>query len=77
VYNRHIGIYAYRASTLKELASKSQPEIEKFEKLEQLRAIWLGYRISMLSWSNALYVGIDTAEDVERVRKILNKKGNT
>jgi len=76
-YNRHVGIYAYKVSTLRHLASSSQCGIEKFEKLEQLRAVWLGYRISMMNWSKALHGGIDTADDLERVRKILNKKGDT
>lgn len=74
-YNRHVGIYAYRVSVLIKLASTSQCDIEKLEKLEQLRAVWLGYRISMMAWPKVLQGGIDTVDDVERVRKILNKKG--
>jgi 3-deoxy-manno-octulosonate cytidylyltransferase (CMP-KDO synthetase) len=75
-YNRHVGIYAYRASVLKKVASTSQCEIEKIEKLEQLRAIWLGYSICMMSWSEDLHGGVDTEIDVERVRKSLNKRGS-
>ena len=75
-YNRHIGIYAYRGSVLKKLASTSQCDIEKLEKLEQLRAVWLGYSISMMSWPVALDGGVDTADDVERVKKFLNKRDN-
>ena len=75
-YNRHVGIYAYRASVLKKVVSTSQCEIEKLEKLEQLRAIWLGYSISLMSWPEALHGGVDTADDVERVKKILNKQGD-
>jgi len=74
-YNRHVGIYAYRASVLKKLASTSQCDIEKLEKLEQLRAVWLGYSICMMSWPEALHGGVDTADDVERLKIILNKKG--
>jgi len=74
-YNRHVGIYAYRVSVLIKLASTSQCDIEKLEKLEQLRAVWLGYRIPMMAWPKVLQGGIDTVDDVERVRKILNKKG--
>lgn len=73
-YNRHIGIYAYRGSVLKKLASTPQCDIEKLEKLEQLRAVWLGYSISMMSWPVALDGGVDTANDVERVKKILNNR---
>lgn len=75
-YNRHVGIYAYRASVLKKLASSSQCDMEKLEKLEQLRAVWLGYSICMMSWSEDVHGGVDTEMDVERVRKILNKRGS-
>jgi 3-deoxy-manno-octulosonate cytidylyltransferase (CMP-KDO synthetase) len=75
-YNRHVGIYAYRGSVLKKLASTSQCDIEKLEKLEQLRAVWLGYSISMMSWQASLDGGVDTADDVGRVKKILKKKGD-
>lgn len=76
-YNRHVGIYAYRLSVLKKLVSTPQCDIEKFEKLEQLRAVWLGYRISMMAWPNDLHGGVDTVDDVERVRKKFNTKGDT
>jgi 3-deoxy-manno-octulosonate cytidylyltransferase (CMP-KDO synthetase) len=56
------------------LASTSQCDIEKLEKLEQLRAVWLGYSISMMSWQTSLDGGVDTADDIERVKKILNKR---
>lgn len=75
-YNRHVGIYAYRASVLKKLASSSHCDMEKLEKLEQLRAVWLGYSICMMSWSEYLHGGVDTEVDVQRVRKILNKRGS-
>ena len=71
-YNRHVGIYAYRASVLEKLAASSQCDMEKLEKLEQLRAVWLGYSICMMSWPASLDGGVDTADDVERVKKILN-----
>jgi 3-deoxy-manno-octulosonate cytidylyltransferase (CMP-KDO synthetase) len=75
-YNRHVGLYAYRASVLKKLASSSQCDMEKLEKLEQLRAVWLGYSICMMSWSEDLHGGVDTEVDVQRVRKSLNKRGS-
>lgn len=72
--NRHIGIYAYRASVLKKLASSSHCDMEKLEKLEQLRAVWLGYSICMMLWLDELHGGVDTEVDVQRVRKSLNKR---
>lgn len=44
--------------------------IEKFESLEQLRALWHGYRISVLILDENLPSGVDTAEDLERVRAV-------
>lgn len=66
---RHIGIYAFRASYLR-LYSKLEPaEIERFEALEQLRALWHGHRIAVAVTEHAPDAGVDTAEDLERVRR--------
>lgn len=73
-FNRHVGIYAYKASVLRELSNTPPCQSEKLEKLEQLRALWLGYHIEMLQWKQPLHAGVDTFDDVLRVRKILNKK---
>lgn len=70
-FKRHVGIYAYRGSLLKILSTSEPCEIEKIEKLEQLRALWLGHSISMMNWKNALHAGVDSKDDVTRVRKIL------
>lgn len=67
---RHIGIYAYRADFLKSYATLSPAGIETFEALEQLRALWHGYRISVAVTPDAPVTGVDTAEDLERVRRI-------
>ena len=48
--------------------------MEKLEKLEQLRAVWLGYSICMMLWLDELHGGVDTEVDVQRVRKSLNKR---
>lgn len=72
LYNRHIGIYAYRASVLTELSASSPSALERLEKLEQLRALWLGHSISMLNWLESVHAGVDCLDDVCRVRKILN-----
>jgi 3-deoxy-manno-octulosonate cytidylyltransferase (CMP-KDO synthetase) len=69
---RHIGIYAYRAEFLR-LYSRLEPAaIERFEALEQLRALWHGYRIAVAVTTCATEAGVDTAEDLERVRRIFS-----
>ena len=65
---RHIGIYAYRASFLKRYATLAPAPTEQFESLEQLRAMFHGYRIAVHIWDGALVPGVDTPEDLERVR---------
>ena len=67
---RHIGIYAYRAGFLKSYASLPPAGIETYEALEQLRALWHGYMISVAVTPDAPATGVDTAEDLERVRRI-------
>ena len=66
----HIGLYAYRAGFLKAFPKLAPAPIEKFESLEQLRALWHGYRISVLILDENLPSGVDTAEDLERVRAV-------
>ena len=65
---RHIGIYAYRASFLKRYASLAPAPTEQFESLEQLRAMFHGFSIAVHIWAGMLAPGVDTAEDLERVR---------
>lgn len=67
---RHIGIYAYRASFLKIYSGLKPAEIEQFEALEQLRAMWHGYRISVALTENAPAAGVDTEEDLFAVRRL-------
>ena len=66
---RHIGIYAYRVRFLREYASLEPTAVERTEALEQLRALAHGYRIVVALWAGALPPGVDTAEDLERVRR--------
>jgi 3-deoxy-manno-octulosonate cytidylyltransferase (CMP-KDO synthetase) len=68
---RHIGIYAYRAEFLSEYSRLSPAAIEQAEALEQLRALWHGYRISVAITKKAPHAGVDTAKDLERVRRLL------
>lgn len=67
---RHIGIYAYRAGFLRIYGRLEQAAIERFEALEQLRALWHGYRIAVAVTAHAPEAGVDTDEDLARVRRI-------
>ena len=67
---RHIGIYAYRARFLHLYHRLEPAAIERFEALEQLRALWHGYRIVVALSAYAPEAGVDTAEDLARVRRI-------
>jgi 3-deoxy-manno-octulosonate cytidylyltransferase (CMP-KDO synthetase) len=64
---RHIGIYAYRVSFLKAYPQLAASPLEAIENLEQLRALWHGYRIAVLPWAGAIAAGVDTAADLARV----------
>ena len=68
---RHIGIYAYRVGYLRKFSGLSQTPAERFEALEQLRALGHGHRIAIAFWSEPVEPGVDTAEDLARVRKLL------
>jgi len=69
---RHIGIYAYRTSFLRIYKQLQPAAIEQFEALEQLRALWYGYRIAVAMVDQAPVAGVDTEEDLQRVRRILS-----
>ncbi|WP_410499003.1 3-deoxy-manno-octulosonate cytidylyltransferase [Chitinibacter sp. S2-10] len=70
---RHIGIYAYRAGFLRAYAKLSASRLEDIEKLEQLRVLWHGYKIGVYRASQAPAAGVDTPEDLERVRAVFAK----
>ena len=65
---RHVGLYAYRAKTLAELAAQPPVRLESAESLEQLRALWLGIPIHVTTVAEAPGHGVDTAEDLARAR---------
>ena len=67
---RHIGIYGYRVGFLRKFPSLPQAPIEINEALEQLRALWHGYRIAVFVSPQAPGPGVDTPEDLERVRRL-------
>lgn len=65
---RHIGLYAYRVAFLRAYAAMAPAPIERFEALEQLRALWHGWRIAVAVTHAAPAAGVDTPADLERVR---------
>lgn len=68
---RHIGLYAYRADFLKKYPQLAVCQMEQQEALEQLRAMYYGYRIHVDVAKEDAGLGIDTQEDLEKVRKVL------
>lgn len=71
---RHIGIYGYRAHFLRAYRQLQACPLEQFEALEQLRALWHGYVIQVAIAADAPPAGVDTAEDLERVRQWLTSQ---
>jgi len=67
---RHIGIYGYRCGFLRRYPAMAAPAIERFEALEQLRALWHGHRIAVSVTNDAPEAGVDTPADLERVRQL-------
>jgi 3-deoxy-manno-octulosonate cytidylyltransferase (CMP-KDO synthetase) len=72
---RHLGIYAYRAAFLRDFKRLTAPAIERFEALEQLRALHAGYRISVAVTRGAPQSGIDTPQDLARVQAQWMRRG--
>ena len=68
-YLRHIGIYAYRAAFLHAYARLKPAPAEQAEALEQLRALWYGYQIAVYIAPETPPAGVDTPEDLERIRQ--------
>ncbi len=67
---RHIGIYAYRASFLRAFGKLTPAAIEQTESLEQLRALWHGYKIGVTITQDAPPSGVDTEADLQAARKL-------
>ena len=65
---RHVGLYGYRAGFLRRFVALAPAPLEQLEALEQLRALWHGERIAVHVSATAPGVGVDTPEDLERVR---------
>lgn len=68
---RHVGLYAYRAGFLRRFPNLAQPPLERIEALEQLRVLWHGERIAVHIATERPGPGVDTPDDLARVRALL------
>lgn len=71
---RHVGLYAYRVAFLKAYSGLAMAPSECCEALEQLRALWHGYRISVTCIDTVPTPGVDTPEDAVRMREVFDRK---
>ena len=69
---RHVGLYGYRVGFLRAFPKLAQAPIEVTESLEQLRAMWHGHRIAVHITAHSPGPGVDTPEDLARVRSLLS-----
>lgn len=67
---RHLGLYAYRVALLQDFVTWPQGQLEQIESLEQLRVLENGHRIAIANAQVSLPAGVDTAEDLERLRAL-------
>lgn len=67
---RHVGIYGYRASFLRAFPNLAHSPLEAMESLEQLRVLWHGHKIAVHVSAETPGPGVDTPEDLERVRRL-------
>jgi 3-deoxy-manno-octulosonate cytidylyltransferase (CMP-KDO synthetase) len=72
---RHIGLYAYRAGSLRAISAAPPCALEETEKLEQLRALWLGLRIIVEDAVEPPAPAVDTEEDLIKVRRYFERDG--
>ena len=68
IWYRHAGIYAYRVGFLQRFARLEPAPLERAESLEQLRALWHGYRIAVTVCAEEIPPGVDTPADLDEVR---------
>ena len=71
---RHVGLYAYRAGFLRRFAQLPAAPLEQLESLEQLRVLWHGERIAVHTSAERPGPGVDSAEDLARVRAIFSAR---
>lgn len=70
---RHVGIYSYRVGFLRQFPQLPQAPVEVTEALEQLRALWHGHRIAVHISPDAPGPGVDTPEDLAKVRALVGR----
>jgi 3-deoxy-manno-octulosonate cytidylyltransferase (CMP-KDO synthetase) len=70
---RHVGLYAYRAGFLRRFPHLPATPLEQHESLEQLRALAHGFGIVVIELPGALPPGVDTTDDLERVRALIGR----
>jgi 3-deoxy-manno-octulosonate cytidylyltransferase (CMP-KDO synthetase) len=75
-FRKHTGLYVYRRDVLLKFAQWSRSELERLESLEQLRALEHGVRIRVIKASTSS-IGVDTNEDLERVRRIVEEEASS
>lgn len=73
-YFRHVGLYAYRCGFLREYVDRQPCRLEELESLEQLRALWFGYRIHVAQAAVEPIAGVDTEADLLRVDAALRRQ---
>lgn len=73
---RHIGIYAYRAGFLRRFPTLEPAPLERIESLEQLRVLWHGGRIAVHACAHPPGPGVDTQEDLDRVRALMASRAS-
>ena len=73
---RHYGLYAYRVDFLTRYPTLAGAPIERFEALEQLRALWHGYKIVVEITTGTPAPGVDTPADLEQARAIYARRGD-
>ncbi|MBI5890381.1 MAG: 3-deoxy-manno-octulosonate cytidylyltransferase [Nitrosomonadales bacterium] len=73
---RHVGIYAYRASFLRDFGKLTPTPLEQIESLEQLRALYYGYKIGVTKTDQAPPSGVDTEQDLQVARSLFTKMHN-
>jgi 3-deoxy-manno-octulosonate cytidylyltransferase (CMP-KDO synthetase) len=73
-WQRHVGLYAYRAGALRAFTAMQATPLESTEKLEQLRFLESGRKIRMAQACQFIPAGVDTGHDLERVRKVIEEE---
>ena len=69
---RHVGIYGYRAAFLKIFPALAHSPLEQLESLEQLRVLWHGYKIAVHTTLSTPGLGVDTPEDLLKIRLLFS-----